>query len=139
MTAEARAQQPFSMVAVSMVPDSRVPRDRVDTARSRVITTSSGWRRYGALPDDELGRELDPWLSYCAGLNFAARATAPALFSVGQMDEICPPSTVFAAYNHYAGPHDIRIWPYNGHEAGERPQQLERYAFLESLGLAPDA
>ena len=76
-------------------------------------------------------------LSYCDGLNFAARASAPALFSVGLMDEICPPSTVFAAYNHYAGPRDIRVWPYNGHEAGERAQQAERYAFFESLGLAP--
>jgi cephalosporin-C deacetylase len=43
------------------------------------------------------------------------RATAPALFSVGLMDGICPPSTVFAAYNHYAGPKDISVWPFNGH------------------------
>ena len=71
------------------------------------------------------------------GLNFAPRATAPALFSVGLMDEICPPSTVFAAYNHYAGPKDIRVWSFNGHEAGELVQQAERYAFLEGLGLAP--
>jgi cephalosporin-C deacetylase len=42
-------------------------------------------------------------LSYFDGLNFAARARCPALFSTGLMDEICPPSTVFAAYNHYAG------------------------------------
>jgi cephalosporin-C deacetylase len=76
-------------------------------------------------------------LSYCDGVNFATRATAPALFSVGLMDDICPPSTVFAAFNHYAGPHDIRVWPYNGHDAGELVQQSERYAFLEGLGLAP--
>ena len=53
------------------------------------------------------------------------------------MDEITPPSTVFAAYNHYAGPHEIRVWPYNGHEAGELHQHAERIAFLEGLGLAP--
>ena len=53
------------------------------------------------------------------------------------MDDVCPPSTVFAAFNHYAGPHDISVWPYNGHEAGELVQQAERYAFLERLGLAP--
>jgi cephalosporin-C deacetylase len=76
-------------------------------------------------------------LSYVDGLNFAARATAPALFSVGLMDEITPPSTVFAAYNHYAGPKDIRVWSYNGHDAGELVQQSERYRFLEGLGLAP--
>jgi cephalosporin-C deacetylase len=84
-------------------------------------------------------READVFrtLSYVDGLNFAPRATAPALFSVGLMDEICPPSTVFAAFNHYAGPKDIRVWSFNGHEAGELVQQAERYAFLEGLGLAP--
>src|SRR5512143_2559690 len=39
-------------------------------------------------------------LSYFDGVNFATRSTAPALFSVGLMDDICPPSTVYAAYNH---------------------------------------
>jgi cephalosporin-C deacetylase len=43
-------------------------------------------------------------LAYFDGINFAARARAQALFSVALMDDICPPSTVFAAYNHYAGP-----------------------------------
>ena len=55
-------------------------------------------------------------LSYFDGLNFAARANAPALFSVGLMDDIYPPSTVYAAYNHYAGPKEIRVWPFNRHE-----------------------
>jgi cephalosporin-C deacetylase len=84
-------------------------------------------------------READVFrtLSYVDGLNFAVRANAPALFSAGLMDEICPPSTVFAAYNHYAGPKDIRVWSFNGHEAGELVQQAERYAFFEGLGLAP--
>jgi cephalosporin-C deacetylase len=76
-------------------------------------------------------------LSYGDGMSFAARASAPALFSVGLTDLVCPPSTVFAAFNHYAGPHDIRVWPYNGHEAGELIGQTDRYAFLETLGLAP--
>src|SRR5258707_9614863 len=38
-------------------------------------------------------------LSYFDGVNFSARAQAHALFSVALMDEVCPPSTVFAAYN----------------------------------------
>ena len=68
-------------------------------------------------------------LSYFDGLNFAARAKAEALFSVGLMDIICPPSTVFAAYNHYSGPKQIRIWPFNGHEGGESYQGLEKLKF----------
>ncbi len=58
-------------------------------------------------------------LSYFDGLNFAARAKAPALFSVGLMDQVTPPSTVFAAYNHYRGPKEIEVYPFNGHEGGE--------------------
>jgi cephalosporin-C deacetylase len=72
-------------------------------------------------------------LSYFDGLNFAARASAPALFSVALMDETCPPSTVFAAYNHYAAPKDIRVWSYNNHEGGESFQTVEKLKFLKEL------
>ena len=40
-------------------------------------------------------------LSYFDGVNLGRLATAPTLFSVALMDATCPPSTVFAAYNHY--------------------------------------
>ena len=72
-------------------------------------------------------------LSYFDGVNFAARCHARALFSVGLMDDICPPSTVFAAYNHFAGPKEIRVWRYNHHEGGESFQALEKIRFLRSL------
>ncbi len=51
-------------------------------------------------------------------VNFARRASAPALFSVGLMDPVSPPSTVFAVFNAYAGPKDIEVYPYNAHEGG---------------------
>ncbi|MEY9212466.1 acetylxylan esterase [Thermobifida halotolerans] len=57
-------------------------------------------------------------LSYVDGVHFAARAAAPALFTVGLMDPVCPPSTVFAAHNNYAGARDLLVWPYNAHEGG---------------------
>jgi cephalosporin-C deacetylase len=72
-------------------------------------------------------------LSYVDGMNFAARATAPLLMSVGLMDQICPPSTVFASYNHYAGPKEIRVWPFNGHEAGMNEHVHEKIRFLDGL------
>ena len=46
------------------------------------------------------------------------------------MDDICPPSTVFAAYNHYAGPKGMRVWPFNRHEGGESYQNEAKLAFL---------
>lgn len=72
-------------------------------------------------------------LSYFDGVNFATRAKATALFSVGLMDEVCPPSTVFAAYNHYAAQKDIRIYTYNHHEGGGNYQAVEKVKFLQAL------
>lgn len=72
-------------------------------------------------------------LAYFDGVHFAARARGHALFSVGLMDEICPPSTVFAAYNHYTGPKEIKVWTYNHHEGGDAYQTLEKLRFLTSL------
>ena len=68
-------------------------------------------------------------LSYFDGMNFAVRARADALFSVALMDTICPPSSVFAAYNHYAGLKDIRIWQFNNHEGGQAFQTVEKLKF----------
>jgi cephalosporin-C deacetylase len=76
-------------------------------------------------------------LNYFDGMNFAVRAQAPGLFSVGLMDTICPPSTVFAAFNYYGGDREIKVWPFNGHEAGEHNQRLEQFTFLERLGVYP--
>ncbi len=58
-------------------------------------------------------------LSYFDGINFAVRSKAKAFFSVALMDKTCPPSTVYSAYNHYAGEKSIQIWPHNDHEGGE--------------------
>ncbi|MFG2823034.1 acetylxylan esterase [Kitasatospora sp. NPDC048365] len=64
-------------------------------------------------------------LSYFDGVNLAARAGAPALFSVALMDPVCPPSTVYAAYHRYAGPKEMAVWPFADH-AGGRAAQLDR-------------
>ncbi|MBS2961933.1 acetylxylan esterase [Actinocrinis puniceicyclus] len=72
-------------------------------------------------------------LSYFDGLNFAVRAGAPALYSVALMDEICPPSTVFASYNHYAGPKEITVYPYNGHEGGQAHQVPAALSFAAAV------
>lgn len=88
--------------------------------------------RYCQIHRDKVDRVFDT-LAYFDGVNFAARSQAQALFSVGLMDEICPPSTVFAAYNHFAGPKDIRIWRYNHHEGGDNYQTVEKVKFLRGL------
>lgn len=77
--------------------------------------------------------EVFATLAYFDGVNFAPCVQAPALFSVGLMDEVCPPSTVFAAYNRLPGEKDIRVYAYSGHEAGDGPHVPEKLRFLRGL------
>jgi cephalosporin-C deacetylase len=69
-------------------------------------------------------------LSYFDVSILGRQATAPALFSVGLMDEICPPSTVYAAYNHYGGPKKIVEYPFNDHEGGQGFHDAARLRWL---------
>lgn len=78
-------------------------------------------------------------MDYFDGVHLARRATAPALFSVALRDTTCPPSTVFAAYNHYAGltgdrPRtDIEVYPFNQHEGGQAHQLERQLRWLPSV------
>ncbi|MFD7101275.1 MULTISPECIES: acetylxylan esterase [Streptomyces] len=72
-------------------------------------------------------------LDHFDGLNFAARASAPALFGVALRDAVVPPSTVFAAHHHYAGEKELRVWRFNGHEGGGGEQRVAELRFLREL------
>ncbi|MFD7014687.1 acetylxylan esterase [Streptomyces sp. NPDC059928] len=78
-------------------------------------------------------------LDYFDGVNFAQRATAPALFSVGLMDPVCPPSTVYSAFNHYAGENrTMTVWPFADHGGGCGSNPPAQLSWLLDLGLAPE-
>ncbi len=73
--------------------------------------------RYLKVHRDRVDRVLAT-LAYFDMANMGTHARSPALFSVGLMDESCPPSTVYAAFNRYGGPKEIVEYPFNGHEGG---------------------
>lgn len=83
-------------------------------------------------------RTLDT-LSYFDGVNHAKRATTPVLMSVALMDMVCPPSTVYAAYNHYgsAGQPDVNkemvVYGFNGHEGGGAHQMSRQLQYVQNL------
>jgi cephalosporin-C deacetylase len=58
-------------------------------------------------------------LSYLDGTVLASLATTPALFEIAMMDDVCPPSTCYAAYNAWAGPKEVREYYWAGHEGGD--------------------
>jgi cephalosporin-C deacetylase len=56
-------------------------------------------------------------LSYFDGMNLAPRITCPVLMNVGLQDVVCPPSTIFATFNHLGSAEkELKVFPYNGHE-----------------------
>lgn len=56
-------------------------------------------------------------LGYIDNQHLANRIKAKVLMFTGLMDNTCPPSTQFAAYNKITSPKDIVIYPDYGHEA----------------------
>jgi cephalosporin-C deacetylase len=85
--------------------------------------------RYLAVHRDHVEAALRT-LAYFDGVRLGRRATAPALFSVGLMDQICPPSTVYAAFNAYGGPKEIIEYPYNDHEGGQAFHDMAKLRWL---------
>ena len=114
----------LALAVAGLVPDLTAVAARVpflcDFPRAILITDA---RPYKEVADFLRTRrtEVEPvmrTLSYFDGVFFARRATAPLYISAALMDETCPPSTVFAAFNNYGGVAEIAVWPFNGHEGG---------------------
>lgn len=89
-------------------------------------------------------------LNYFDGVHLGRRATAPALFSVAQMDDVCPPSTVFASFNAYgtgagaAAPQAVpeavpakamEVYRFNNHEGGQEHHWVKQLRYVaDQLG-----
>lgn len=71
-------------------------------------------------------------LGYIDCQHLAPRIRAEVLMFTGLMDNICPPSTQFAAYNKITAPKDMVLYPDFGHEG--LPGQMDRsFAFMRGL------
>jgi len=66
----------------------------------------------------EREREMYNTLSYFDNLNLCKNIKAKVFISVGLRDTCCPPSTVFAVYNHIESEKKIDVYPFYGHEFG---------------------
>ena len=130
----------ITLAVAGLVPDLAAAFPRVpflcDFPRASVITDDCPYKEIGkylAVHRDRVGT-VHSVLSYFDGVNFAKRATAPAWFSTALMDAVCPPSTVFGAFNAYAGASkEIVVWPYNGHEGGAFEDDVRMLATLREL------
>jgi cephalosporin-C deacetylase len=134
----------LAIAAAGLVPDlAGVMADvpfLCDYRRALAVTDADPYgelRRYLAVHRDHVD-QVFATLAYFDGVSLARRAQAPALFSVALMDETCPPSTVFAAFNAYgeragAADKDIAVYPFNGHEGGGPHQAARQWDFVRRL------
>lgn len=72
-------------------------------------------------------------LRYHDGVVLAGAASVPSLWSVALQDPTCPPETVFAAYDAWAGDKSIEVYPFNEHEGGGAHHAVARLDFLAEL------
>ncbi|WP_405574552.1 acetylxylan esterase [Streptomyces sp. NBC_01167] len=107
-----------------------------DFPRATTITDRVPYREVGHYLKTHRGsvERVAGTLAYFDGVHFAARGRAPALFSVALEDLTCPPSTVFAAFNAYAGPSKaIEVYDFNDHEGGGPFQEMVQLRWLAGL------
>lgn len=64
----------------------------------------------------DLAEQAMATLRYVDCALLARRIRATTLMSVGLMDQTCPPSTVFAAYNEIAAPKEIAVHRFGDHD-----------------------
>ncbi|WP_175407281.1 acetylxylan esterase [Streptomyces sp. TRM64462] len=104
-----------------------------DFPRATTLTDRQPYREIGDYLKTHRGKagQVARTLAYFDGVHFAARATAPALFSAALEDLTCPPSTVFAAFNAYGtADKEIEVYAFNDHEGGEAYQQAAQLRWL---------
>ncbi|QXG61944.1 cephalosporin C deacetylase [Bacillus spizizenii] len=91
------------------------------------LEINSFFRRNGSPETEEKAMKT---LSYFDIMNLADRVKVPVLMSIGLIDKVTPPSTVFAAYNHLETEKELKVYRYFGHE--HIPAfQTEKLAFFK--------
>ncbi len=75
-------------------------------------------RYYFRAFDPEHKREYEIFLKlgYIDLVNIAKRIEGSVICGIGLLDDICPPSTVFAAYNNMVCEKEIKVYPDFKHE-----------------------
>ncbi len=99
----------------------------------RVIGQINGWPKLVPDRDGQPDPKILQVARYFDGLNFATRSKAEALFSVGFIDAVCPPTCVYATYNNLPGKKQMVDEPLMGHAVSPKHQQATAAAIAEHI------
>jgi len=83
----------------------------------RVVGRSNGWPQLVPDVDGRPDPKILQVARYFDGVNFATRTKAEAILSVGFIDNVCPPTAVYAAYNNLPGQKQLVVRPLMAHRA----------------------
>ena len=87
---------------------------------------AGGWPHL--LTNDKLAinnkKEKLETITYYDVVNFARQLTVPGFYSWGFNDEVCPPTSMYAAYNSIAAPKELLIYKETGHHTV--PEQTQK-------------
>jgi cephalosporin-C deacetylase len=72
-------------------------------------------------------------LSYCDNMNLAPRIQCRTVIANSLWDDICPPSTIFGAYNHISAEKHMEIYPFHRHEVPYEHHELKFRLLVEVL------
>jgi cephalosporin-C deacetylase len=72
-------------------------------------------------------------LSYCDNMNLAPRIKCRTVIANSLWDDICPPSTIFGAYNHISAEKQMEIYPFHEHEVPYEHNELKFRLLVEAL------
>lgn len=80
-----------------------------------VAGRTAGWPKIVPISDGKPDAKALEAARYIDCMNLATRARAGAILSVGFIDNVCPPTSVYATYNNLPGPKEIVAEPLMGH------------------------
>ena len=72
-------------------------------------------------------------LSYCDNLNLAPWIKCKTIIANSLWDDVCPPSTIFAVYNHMTCPKEMAIYPFHKHETPYEHHELKFKMLVDTL------
>jgi cephalosporin-C deacetylase len=102
----------------------------MDQAKNAYAELAEYFRRFD--PRHEREQETFTKLGYIDVQHLASRIKAEVFLGIGLMDQICPPSSQFAAYNKITAAKSMAIYPDFGHEAlPDHPDKI--FQFLMGL------
>jgi cephalosporin-C deacetylase len=99
----------------------------------KAIGRVNGWPRLVPDRDGKPDPKTLQAARYFDAMNFAARAKAEAIFSVGFIDVTCPATSVYAAFNNLPGKKQIVNEPLMGHAMSPKLERATDAAIAEHI------